>query len=260
VKIVVVDDMSLVPIDELLPEHIVHRVTIIRNKNVLGQGGALNYAIRTTSADIYAFTDSDCIVSENWIDTIAAHYTNFPNHIGVTGPNWNFVTPASLWKLFLTRQESLLMRFIFESYIDHERNIAWRVDCRNMSLRTSFFDTFCFFPEGQGPAVSGQFSYRLRDILQNSGFVIGFNSNMLTYYVDSLVRQMLSYYKRGAQGEFSQIYTRGHGNIVQAFLNRYLYRHFVAPCLYGVSPAYVILVHGAFWIGILAQHKRGFLR
>lgn len=261
VQIILVDDNSPAPLESLLPRDLYSHVHLLQNERIPGQAGALNHAIATVSADAYAFTDSDCIVARDWVSMLGSHYTHFPMRVGVAGPNWLYLDPASRWSRFLTYQETALVRFIFESYVDSEAMTVGRIDCRNLSLRADFLATYYgeqpLFPEGQGPSVSGQASANLRDVLTAHGLVVGYEPKAITYHqpIDSLVRRVLAYYCWGRYGDFSRIYSREMRGLSRAFVRRYLIRHFVAPAVRGgVFWPYLVLVHSAYWIGILGHH------
>ncbi len=261
IKIILVDDYSPVPLVTLLPLNILDKIHVLRNGRTPGQAGALNYVLLNSSADVFAFTDSDCMVAQDWISKLHEHYINFPNRVGVGGPNWLFAKSPSFWKRFLTHQEATLARYIFASYIDFKTTTTRRIDCRNLSLRTDFLAKYYkdgFFQEGSGPSVSGQASANLRNILSNNGLVVGYEPKALTYHksVDGLVNQVKAYYRWGRQGDYYQIYSDEFGSLRKAFFKRYLKRHFVSPAVKdGVFWPYLLLVHGAYWIGILKKQK-----
>jgi glycosyltransferase involved in cell wall biosynthesis len=262
-QIVLVDDNSFIPLDSLLPKELLSFIQVLKNERTPGQAGALNHALATVPADVYAFTDSDCVVGQDWISAFGDHYSRFPTRVGIAGPNWLFADAAGRWSRFLTQQEAALARFIFNSYVDPEAMTTGRIDCRNLSLRADFLATYYgetpLFPEGQGPSVSGQASVNLRDVLAAHKLVVGYEPKAITYHksIDSLRRQVVTYYRWGRYGDFSRIYSRQAGGLRRAFVRRYLIRHFVAPAVYGdVFWPYVALVHSAYWIGILRHHLR----
>lgn len=259
IQVFLVDDKSPTPIEILLPEELKVKIQILNNQGTSGQAGALNYAISNIAADVYAFTDSDCIVAQNWISVLAEHYSCFPTHIGVVGPNWLFIKPSNWWKRWLTRQESLLTQYIFKSCIDFKEMSTWRIDCRNFSIRADFLFKYHnhspFFIEEKGPSVSGQTSYCFKKNIHSiHNLVIGFNNELYTYHlpVNGLLQQILTYYHRGRYGDFNKIYSRYCKGLVHSFFRRYLARHFISPSIHGnVFWPFLFLAHSAYWIGIV---------
>lgn len=55
-----------------------------------GKSKALNAGIRTSHADIFAFTDDDCIISKTWIAEIIFSFTNYPEIACVTGNTYPY--------------------------------------------------------------------------------------------------------------------------------------------------------------------------
>ena len=252
-NILLIDDSSSISLKDILPESITNKIEISKNYYSPGQAGSLNFAVTNSCYDVFAFTDSDCVVAQDWVNQIAYHFKNNSDHVGVSGPNWKFLSVQNKWAKFLTKQESSLMRYIFERYVNYQKEITWRVDCRNMALKKVIFDKNCLFPEKHGPGVSGQYSHYLRKFLKTNAMQIGFNDKMITYHqhIKSLIQQIKVYHKRGFEGRFHQLYKYGHKNIKEAFLSNYFYEHFIAPGNRGVFVfLYSFLVHSAFWLGI----------
>lgn len=261
VTIMVIDDNSNVPIGSVLGRDLKDRVEVLPNKGTPGQAGALNYAMAKIDSDVYGFTDSDCAVATEWLTAMAEHYNSHPEHKAVAGPNWLFMNAPRPWARILTRQESLLMQFVFKLYLDRKRRVTRRIDCRNLSIRSEFL-TECsfgdlFFVENRGPAVSGLTTHSIQHWLPTTKSGIGFEPKLRVYHksVDSLRAQLRSYYLRGRHGEFDVIYSRDFVSLSQAFVKRYFSRHFVRPCIHGgVSWIYALLAHGVFWLGIVQSH------
>jgi glycosyltransferase involved in cell wall biosynthesis len=262
IQIILVDDNSPIPLSSLLPQDILEKITVIKNERTPGQAGALNHALSLISTDIFAFTDSDCVVARDWISSLHEHYLRYPNRVGVAGPNWLFTGTESRWKQFLTRQEASLARYIFASYIDKETMAVRRIDCRNLSLRMDFLARYYkdgFFQEGNGPSVSGQASVNLRKILLSNCLTVGYEPESKTFHkhVESLFQQMKSYYRWGRQGDYDEIYSLEFGSLGKAFVHRYLMRHFILPSSKGgVFWPYLLCVHGSYWVGIIQKHKQ----
>ena len=54
----------------------IHKTTSSDNKNLQGKAGALQYGINESKGEYVLMTDADCIVHENWIDSIVFTFEN----------------------------------------------------------------------------------------------------------------------------------------------------------------------------------------
>lgn len=257
-SIYIIDDYSTVEYQQLIPNSIKSKVRFIRNQNEQGHGNTLNFGLNKIDADYYLFTDSDCIVDSNWI-LLALNSFKDNKMACIVGPNWHHKTPPQKWPSFITRSESKLMKFIFESYIDYNNNTCIRIDCRNLVLKKDFLELFpnkVFFSNAIY-SNSGQTSYNWRQDEIDMGNIVGYNSNLMVYhkYPNSFSQQIIRYYKRGRFGDFDLIYSGIYNSLKSSFFKHYGKRHFISPILNSkVSFVYLWPVHTAFWIGILIRH------
>lgn len=260
IDIVVIDDGSELPVDGVVQNHLLTEVTVIKNGRVAGQAGALNHGIQNVQADVYAFTDSDCVVNKDWFCALATAYSTAPHPDGVAGPNWLHQEDPGLWSQWLTRQESRLVQAIFCQYVDG-RCRTTRFDCRNFSVTRSFLDRVIapdsfFFVEGAGPSVSGLTSTRWRDQLRTVGNGVRFHAELQVRHeaVRSLREEARRYFRWGRNGRYSALYAAGFHSLAYAFLRHHFKRHFIDPILKGhVAPLYVWTVHAAYWTGIALE-------
>jgi glycosyltransferase involved in cell wall biosynthesis len=265
ITLLVVDDYSSPPLNTLMPPHLAEYLLIVANEAAPGQGGALNYALSKFVADVYAFTDSDCIVAPDWISALAMYYAYEKSEIGVTGPNWLFSGSSKGWRRFITQQESNMMKFIMLSYLNEDRTRSARLDCRNLSFRREFIDALPHgseFFDTNGLSVSAQTSYRFRPVPSTSSFFIGFSQQLCTYHapVRSLHDQVRIYFLRGYRSNFNRIYAANGGSLIFIFFSRYFVRHFISPWRTGKTCLlYVILVHSAYWMGIMIKQVKDVL-
>jgi glycosyltransferase involved in cell wall biosynthesis len=257
ITIVVIDDHSPSDPRRKLSDDLLRRVVWVRSEGQKGQAGALNYALKTVAADVFAFTDSDCIVATDWFERMAAHYLRYPSHGGVGGPNWLFDRAMGWWSRTLTSEETALMRFLMQGGIDQTSATSRRIDCRNLSLRADFIAQFAagrpLFREDGTVSVSGQASY---DLQRQAAVVppVGFCAAMEAYHqpISSFTTQLFLYYTRGRHSSFNEIYAGLYGSLSNAFLRRYGIRHFISPLRHRpLSFWYVWPLHAAFWTGIL---------
>jgi len=261
IDIIIIDDYSDKKIIDFIEEEIKNEITVFQNEGVKGQAGALNYGISKLSHEYLAFTDSDCIVSINWIQTIFEHYINFPNHIGVVGNNWLFQNGTNLWSKILTKQESKLMKYNFLKYVDFDKQTVQRIDCRNFSINSNFiksnYKSEKFFLEDRGPSVSGQASHILRNKLLRTNTWLGYSIGMQAFHapVLSLKEQVYAYYTRGKFGQYKNFYLANDSSLTKVFLLKYVNNHFIKPVIKGNNLLYTVLLHTSYWIGILLSKK-----
>jgi Glycosyl transferase family 2 len=254
VRIVLVDDGSPVELATLLPPDVAASVDVLRLDTCRGQGAALNAALRAYPAGAYAFTDSDCVVAADWITTIEKLAATDDGSDGAAGPPWPHRRPRSRKAAWLTRQETALIRHCTDRALRH--GATARLDCRNAWLRAGVAGKLGrrdFFPEDAGAALSGMTSR----LLESAGVRLGFDPGLVVRHqpVTSVRAQGSTYFRRGATSDLDRHYAAGHRSLAHAFTGTYFGRHFVEPVRAGVSPAYVLLAHGAYWCG-LAWHRR----
>jgi glycosyltransferase involved in cell wall biosynthesis len=262
VVLVVVDDGSEPPLSESLPAKLLREIRLVTNRRSPGQAGALNHALRETPADVYAFTDSDCVVAPNWIEVLAEEYAAEPAPPALAGPNWIHLPARGLRARWLTRQESHLGRFNFEKYVDASKHCS-RFDCRNFSIRRAYLDELVpdgapFFVEGAGPSVSGLTSLRWRPAFERAANSPLFCARLGVSHepVTGMATQVGRYFRWGWLGAYSTYYREGDAGLFMAFARRHFRRHFIAPVIAGVSPWYVWAVHAAYWLGIAFENVR----
>jgi hypothetical protein len=249
VRIVLVDDGSPVELATLLPPDVVASVEVLRLDTRRGQGAALNAALIAHHARAYAFTDSDCVVAPDWITTIEKLAGTEDGTDGAAGPPWPHRRPRTRTAAWLTRQETVLVRHCTNRALRH--GATARLDCRNVWLRAGVagkLDRRGFFPEDAGAALSGITSR----LLESAGVRLGFDHGLVVRHepVTSIRAVAGTYFRRGATSDLDRHYAAGHRSLADAFLSTYARRHFVQPVRAGVSPAYVLLAHGAYWCGL----------
>ncbi len=258
IRVVLMDDDSDPPLIRSLSPTYRSLVQVYPNRRLSGQAGALNCGMAIEPADIYAFTDSDCVVSEDWLRQLAEGYRLYPGCSAIVGPNWCHLGASDTWRAWLTNQESRLARGVFLKYVDSVGN-ASRIDCRNLSLRDDFVRAVApsgvFFVEESGASVSGTTSIKLRsEVQKRSEYRIVFDPDLSVRHepVKSLKHQISRYYRLGRGGMYDRTYRRSGKSLIRSFVAHHFVRHFVGPCMTAehVSLLYLWAVHGAYWAGI----------
>lgn len=258
ISVLLIDDNSRIQLKEYIKEF--KDLSIIINKGTKGQGGALNYGLSKTLTKYVAFTDSDCIVDIYWIKTILNNLFMHGNALGVVGPNWNHINGKTMWTKYLTTNETKLMKYNFTKYINNETST--RIDLRNLSFNLPILYNCisqCPIPENTY-SVSNELSYQIRfhSKVNNIPNLI-FDDKMIVHHesIKSLRSQMLNYYKRARYGSYNDLYRIKNNSIIKSFFLRYLSDHFIKPVfLNGSNFFYVLLLHGAYWVGIVINNLK----
>jgi glycosyltransferase involved in cell wall biosynthesis len=255
VEILLIDDGSPGELSTLLPAPLREAVDVMRLHDRRGQGAALNAALVKHAATAYAITDSDCVVAPDWITTIAERAGKADGTDGTAGPPWRHQPTTHRKAAWLTRHESMLVRYCTARALD-AGSVA-RIDCRNLWLRAEVVERLGrdgFFAEDAGAALSGITSRRL----ESAGVRLGFDDRMIVRHeaLTSVRGVALTYFSRGATSDLATHYAAGHRSLWTAFLRTYFLRHFVGPIRTGVNPAYVLLAHGSYWCGLAWRRRQ----
>ena len=258
-EIVVVDDHSPVPIEGQLPRELAQRVSVVKSPGTPGHGRALSFAIASLDHDCFCFTDSECVIADDWLALISDWYFG-SDSAGLAGPNWLFLAQKSMYSRWLTRNESALTKYLFVRRLlqtDHG-TYTNRIDLMNFAARRDFFEKTSF-ENKHITASSGVISFgslQAKGQLREIGG-IAFSEDLHTFRepIRSLLSQIKIYYSRARSTEVLDNYTSGGTRTFRAsFFSRFSKLHFSTPTKHGVSAAYVYLVHGAFWLGLLRTH------
>ena len=201
----------------------------------------------------YAFTDSDCVVAPDWITTIDKLAATDDGTDGAAGPPWPHRRRRDPEGGLADPARDRADPALHEPRAGHGSTA--RLDCRNAWLRAGVAGKLGredFFPEDAGAALSGMTSR----LMESAGVRLGFDPGLVVRHqpVTSVRAQASTYFRRGATSDLDRHYAAGYRSLAHAFTATYLRRHFVEPARAGVSPAYVLLAHGAYWCG-LAWHR-----
>lgn len=234
-EIVVINDHSdegfKEKVNKLYPD-----IKIIDSDGV-GPGYARNLGIRSSSGKYLFFTDSDCIVSEDWI-TIGYNKFINTNAIVIQGVPWLFQKNENI---YLGNQEEKLYNIMFSTYISNDytsmtdsRNLLIDKDILNIMGNEVFSEK-----SNKATAESRVFGNRCND----KGIRILFDENIKIYHEDP--KDMLDVCK--------QKYRHGSGR-VEIWKERPLYSHlknryFTNPINNGIDIDYVLPSHFAFLLG-----------
>lgn len=129
----------------------VPRIKLIRRDQRTSWGSARNIGIKRAKGDIIAFTDTDCIVSDDWVEEICKAHKNY-SVVGGSVKNGN---PGNLlgWALFL-------MEF-GEFAVNKTRIVANLPGC-NVSYKKSVFAEYGNLPANQWSGLGDDFMFNAR--------------------------------------------------------------------------------------------------
>lgn len=110
--IIVVDDGSTDGTIDLLKEYKArHNIQVVRNEINKGVSGARNAGIRNATGEIIAFTDDDCIATQNWITELVRGFS-IDKKIMIVGGRIDDPTPTNILGIatkglyFITNKDS----------------------------------------------------------------------------------------------------------------------------------------------------------
>lgn len=75
-QVIVVDDGSIVPIDERDVAELNCSVQLVRNERSLGPAAARNTGLRLVTTDFVAFLDSDVVPVRGWLEALMGHFSD----------------------------------------------------------------------------------------------------------------------------------------------------------------------------------------
>lgn len=148
-EIIVVDSSSNGAAD--IAKSFVPRIKLISCKQRTSWGAARNIGIERAKGSIIAFTDSDCVVSDNWIEEICKAHKNY-SVVGGTIGNGN---PGNFigWGIFLTE---------FGEFTANETRIVPNLPGCNVSYRRSVFSEYGLFTSTQWSGFGDDFMFNAR--------------------------------------------------------------------------------------------------
>jgi len=138
-------------IDEFKKQHPLINFIYIKQKNH-GVSHARNQGIKRAKGEIIFFTDDDCVVPENWIETLANGYRRHPEVAGVGG--W-YEYPEDMYKKSLFVNYTMLrLQKRFKNIISQKKEIKNNKfflnpagNTANTSYKKSVLDKFGGFDE-----------------------------------------------------------------------------------------------------------------
>lgn len=231
VETIVADDRSASP--PLLPPGLRAKVTSVSG---MGPGAARNSGARAARSDWLIFTDSDCVVSEDWI-LRAQMCTESATTSVIQGDPTQYTRATALG-----RTEEALYRHMYSRYISHDRATTLMLDSRNLIVRRSELLRAGGFDESGDDAMAE--SRALAGRLRARNIEFCYAPQVVVYHEApaSIESEMRTKFRHG-RGR-SVIWEKAPPQIPDL-----LDRYFMMPVRNGIDAAYVVPVHLAFIAG-----------
>ena len=126
VEVILIDDHSKQPIHTLAIKF--PKLKIVKTE-MSGNAGARNTGIEHARGEVIAFTDSDCEVAENWIESIYNHYKKHKNCFAAQGIPWLFLGNYS----YLTKCDAASVKSVVDFQI--KGKTIRTIETRNLTIR-----------------------------------------------------------------------------------------------------------------------------
>ncbi len=187
-EIVLIDDASPRPLDEVVAAYPRLGITYIRNEQNAGPASSRNLGVARAGAEFLAFTDNDCCVAKDWLPHIYGSIAGSPSDIGGVGGR---VVAAG---------KDLVSRYYdYHKILDpwYFRGKFYYLTTANAIFKRHAFEVVGGFDEsvrqagGEDPGLCFK--------LQNAGYGLGYNPDALIYhqYESSIRAFMRTFYRYG---------------------------------------------------------------
>jgi glycosyltransferase involved in cell wall biosynthesis len=135
----------------IIAKSFVPRIKLISRKQRTSWGAARNIGIKRSKGEIIAFTDTDCLVSGNWIEEICKAHKNY-SVVGGPVRNGN---PGNLigWMLFLME---------FGEFAVSKTMMMKNLPGCNVSYKKSVFTEYGILPANQWSGLGDDFIFNAR--------------------------------------------------------------------------------------------------
>lgn len=202
-----------------------------------GPGFARNYGIEKSKGEYIFFTDSDCVVDENWI--INGYRTFLKEKpIVIQGTPWLFQKNENK---FLGKNEEKLYEIMFSTYV--KGNYSTMTDSRNLLCNKKIVEIMGreVFSEKIDRATAESRVFGKKCI--SNGIKIYFDRNVKVFHEDS----------KDMMGVCKQKYRHGNGRVLiwqeKPKYEDLKFRYYDNPINNGIDKDYILPAHTAFLLG-----------
>lgn len=239
VEVIVVNDNS----EQDFPEILSSRYPTIKiiNSPGVGPGVARNYGFNTCGGEYIFFTDSDCIVSEDWLVDGYNFFKKYPDGI-IQGNPYLFQQNTNV---DLAKNEGLLYELMFSSYV--KAPYVLMTDSRNLLIKKQNIKSLGekIFSEDLSKASAESRVFGLNCLRHN--IKIYWGEHIKIYHEDP----------RDMEYVCKQKYRHGLGRTkiwdTTPDFDALKARYFDRPIAYGIDIEYVSLAHFSFLYGYFSN-------
>lgn len=195
-EIIVVDDGSsdgtAFAVEEFIKEHPASFVRYFWQENG-GPAKARNKGINESAGEYIFFTDDDCVVPENWMETLLDGFRRYPDVGGVGG--WYKAGNNKLAGRYFQKYQDFLFRNnygINADYVEISTNIfsvSPSGNTANMVYRRTIFDECGMFDENL--SFAGNVDWELKKRVINGGFQLLYLPKYVLHYKEFGLRTFI---------------------------------------------------------------------
>lgn len=234
-EIIVINDHS----EEGFSEKIKNKYSQVNviDSTGFGPGYARNLGISICRGEYIFFTDSDCVVDEEWIINGYNMFLN-ENPIVIQGTPWLFQKNVNK---FLGENEEKLYEIMFSTYVNG--NYSTMTDSRNLLVNKKIAEIMGreVFSEKIDKATSESRVFGKK--CNSNGIEVYFDKNVKVYHEDS----------RDMKGVCKQKYRHGTGRVLiweeKPKYEHLEFRYYDNPINSGIDKDYILPAHTAFLLG-----------
>lgn len=172
------------------------------HEHTRGTAAARQTGIQKAKGAIVAFTEADCIVPSDWIETIGRHFTHHPTHVGIAGRYYfdDISSAAKIRMLFFMNLGNILFRLLYKTYPFRGTNSAAKKDI--LLQAGGFTEDKAPFDDADASQRTAKFGY----IANNMHLVVATSSRRVKGRTFAYLKEFIYSYIR--------LYILGHkGNI-----------------------------------------------
>ena len=226
-EIIVVDDGSIdgtrSVVEEFIEKHPARAIRYFWQENG-GPAKARNFGIKESRGEIIFFTDDDCVVPENWMETLLDGFCRYPNAGGVGG--WYKPGNKKLGRLYFQRYIDLIF-FEYYRFQPDEAEIQTNVfsaspagNTANMVYRKKIFDQCGMFDENL--TFAGLVDWEFKARVQFAGLQLVYLPSLVSHYKKMTLKHFVKLcFDRGRGWHYVSMKYRNFSG--QGFLNLKLF-------------------------------------
>ncbi len=147
-----------------------------------GKAKGLNLGLSVCRGEIVAFTDDDCLVKTDWLESIADFFKKNDQVMGVFGQSLPYRQNGHKKEICLATFSCRQRKYFRDYRIIHYKELGLGND---MAFRREIFGKVGLFKEWLGPGVSGMAGGEEAELIYRvlkGGFLLAFDPKIVTYH------------------------------------------------------------------------------